>query len=305
MGENSKIEWCDHTFNPWIGCDRVSPGCTNCYAEALNRRHKWVKWGWKEDRKRTSEAYWKRPFAWDAKPIVENGHARKPRVFCASMADWLDEGVPMSWRLDLLHLIYMTQNLNWLLLTKRPENWHLVERCLLDGTDRPDHAEPIGFEAWAGNWMSRRKVPGNVWVGATVENQEFALKRIPELLRIPARIRFLSCEPLLGPVVLPYRDGLLSDYDWAAEDNQLIAPPGGFTYAKINWVIAGGESGPNARPSDPRWFRDIRDQCEDVGTPFFFKQWGEFAPVGPGMDRVGKRAAGRLLDGFEHLHWPA
>jgi protein gp37 len=118
MAENSKIEWCDHTFNPWIGCQKVSPGCDHCYAEAMmDKRYGRVQWGPHGERKRTSEDNWKKPLAWAKRA---NGH--RPRVFCASLADWLDNRVPLQWRSDLGRLIEATPELDWLLLTKRPEN---------------------------------------------------------------------------------------------------------------------------------------------------------------------------------------
>ena len=127
MGENSKIEWCNHTFNPWIGCQKVSPGCDHCYAEAMmDHRYGRVKWGPHGERKRTSPANWKNPLRW-----AKQANGRRPRVFCASLADWLDNRVPRDWRSDLGRLIEATPELDWLLLTKRPENheklapWHL------------------------------------------------------------------------------------------------------------------------------------------------------------------------------------
>ena len=131
-------------------------------------------------------------------------------------------------------------------------------------------------------WASSRPWPVNAWAGTTIENQEWADRRIPALLQVPAPVRFLSCEPLLGALTLDLTG--------------------------IHWVIAGGESGPGARPSHPDWFRSLRDQCAAAGVPFHFKQWGEFAPVGDGrgvnVARVGKAAAGRLLDGIEHNDYP-
>jgi len=324
MGENSKIEWCDHTFNPWEGCTKVSPGCANCYAEARNKRYGLDNWGPGKPRRRTSEANWRKPVQWNktilcgacgrAQKIGKENRCcggvmsgpvqtwRRPRVFCASLADWLDDEVPIEWLADLLRLIHETPNLDWLLLTKRPENFkprlQAVKEWLgkrINGTNDRD-IEWCRVTDWLASGSgdqraSAPKPPNNVWIGTTVENQEYADKRIPELLKIPATVRFLSCEPLLGP--LRIKDALRCD-------------------VPIHWVICGGESGPNARPMHPDWARSLRDQCQAAGVAFHFKQWGEWAPdlsqpistTTPGqfayqVKRVGKKAAGRLLDGRE------
>ncbi|UPY35527.1 phage Gp37/Gp68 family protein [Sediminicoccus sp. KRV36] len=286
MGQNSAIEWTDHTFNPWTGCTRVSPGCDHCYAEALSRRSPQTFGSWQPGapRRRTSEAYWRQPLAWNRKVAREG---RRARVFCASMADVFDNQVPEEWRRHLWSLIWETRNLDWLLLTKRPQNI----------------ASMLPPAEWHAEWP----MP-HVWLGTTVENQAEADRRIPQLLAVPAAKRFLSCEPLLGPVDLSA---------WWKE-----SPPGS-TYWHPNglhWIIAGGESGRGARPMHPHWARSLRDQCAAASVPFFFKQWGDFAwratgeaagAVNGGFAipiaavRVGKKAAGRLLDGREHNEVPA
>jgi len=320
MSENSKIEWCDHTFNPWEGCQKVGPGCDNCYAESRNARFSGgqaVNWGPGAPRRRTSRANWGKPLAWNrgaGEFFAE--HGRRQRVFCASLADIFDNEVNPQWRRDLFDLIELTPNLDWLLLTKRVGN---VVRML------PTH-----------DWAAR----ANVWLGATIVNQEEADRDIPKLLAVPARVRFLSMEPLLGPVDLTRIDinGHSEIYPLTGttdceDDDGRPAPdiPG------IDWVIAGGESGPGARPMHPDWVRSLRDQCQGAGVPFLFKQWGEWAPtwmeahshmglsappdpagfdsiagtkfiVGEYTDgriheelwpvlKVGKKAAGRLLEG--------
>ena len=174
----------------------------------------------------------------------------RPRVFCASLADWLDDEVPIEWLVDLLELIRTTPNLDWQLLTKRPENW----------AGHIDHAgtsidENKDLYEWIEAWQ-RGKPPANVWIGTTVENQEYANKRIPVLLTIPARIRFLSCEPLLGAL------DIAQYLKW-----------GDFT-PLVQWVICGGESGRDARSMNPDWSRSLRDQCENAKVPFFMKQMG-------------------------------
>ena len=175
MAENSKIEWTDHTFNPWIGCQHVSPGCDHCYAEAQNRFYRWNggEWGPHAPRKRTSEANWRKPAQWN-RAAQSDGVRRK--VFCASLADWLDNKVQQSWRNDLATLIHATPNLDWLLLTKRIENY---ER----------------FAPWS-------KAPRNVWLGVTCENQQYYNRRWSILSGIKAEIRFISYEPALGRLEL-------------------------------------------------------------------------------------------------------
>lgn len=166
MGENTAIEWCDHTFNPWIGCQKVGPGCDHCYAERdMDHRFGRVKWGPGQVRQRTSAANWKKPLAWN-RAAERDGVRRK--VFCASLGDWLDNAVPNQWREDLAALIEATPHLDWLLLSKRSGNFDKLA---------PWHADDI---------------PANVWLGITVVNQEEADRDIPKLLAIPAVVRFLS-----------------------------------------------------------------------------------------------------------------
>jgi len=314
VSANSKIEWTDHTFNPWIGCTKVSPGCEHCYAEARDQRFaKGVHWGKGAPRQRTSAANGKQPLAWDREAryaqtcVISGDPSFRPRVFCASLADWLDDEVPVEWLADLLELIRGTPHLDWLLLTKRPENWRrrlqAVTDVCGDKFNGPDPFSPA-YEWLIGD------APANVWIGTTVEDQPRAAQRIPHLLDIPARVRFLSCEPLLGWVDFEPVLGVLSDRDRDA--------------AGIDWVICGGESGPAARPMHPDWARSLRDQCAAAGVPFFFKQWGEWQqvmsqqevrerasgnfktlPAGSAFVRVGKKAAGRLLDGREWNEFPA
>ena len=215
----------------------------------------------------------------------------RPRVFCASLADWLDDEVPIEWLADLLALIHATPNLDWQLLTKRPELFrHRLHKISRDSE-------------LACRWHMLFQAPPNVWLGTSVEDQTRAAERIPLLLQTPAAVRFLSCEPLLGDICLSnFNPRLGPGYDFE----------GG-----IHWVIAGGESGPHARPMDPAWARSLRDQCTAAGVPFFFKQWGEWLPSGQddaqGRNqctdadflRVGKHRAGRLLDGREWNEMPS
>lgn len=177
MAENSKIEWTDHTFNPWIGCQKVSLGCDHCYAESLSNRYGWVEWGPHGERKRTSAANWRKPIAWNK---AAKAAGKPARVFCASLADWLDNRVPQQWRIDLGGLIDATPHLDWLLLTKRPENY--------------GHLAP---------WI---KAPGNVWLGVTAEDQAHYDRRWDTLSQISAKVRFISYEPALGPLRLHSAD---------------------------------------------------------------------------------------------------
>jgi len=248
MSENSKIEWCDHTFNPWEGCEKVSPGCKNCYAEARNKR--WgggvaKNWGHGASRRRTSENNWKQPLKWNR--AAEFAEVR-PRVFCASLADWLDPAVDPQWLSDLLFLISATRHLDWLLLTKRPQLFRERMESVMALNDVSSQI--------AARWLANcDSPPHNIWVGTSVEDQARAQERIPELYEIPARIRFLSCEPLLEAVNL---------WDWLCEP---ICP-------LVDWVIVGGESGSNARVFSPDWARELQAQCLFSVTPFFMKQMG-------------------------------
>lgn len=270
MAEQTSIEWCDHTFNPWTGCTKVSPGCRNCYAETLRARFGHDdEWGPNGVRTRTSESYWRQPLKWD-RAAAEAGVRR--RVFCASLADVFEDRPELDeWRSDLWELIQATPNLDWLLLTKRPEHIPLLASGLLRCTlcsEPPTH--PFNLRCTCGEARITQLLPSNVWVGTSVESQNVA-KRVDFLRAVPAHVRFLSCEPLLGPI------------DFGPEG-----------LAGIGWVIVGGESGPNARPMHPEWVRSIRDQCVAAGVPFLFKQWGEYDENGV---KVGKKKAGRIVDG--------
>lgn len=304
MAENSNIEWTRHTFNPWIGCQKVGSGCDHCYAEAWDARGLQrceTRWGAHAERTRTSPANWRKPLAWDK---AAKAAGERHRVFCASLADVFDNhpSILPEWRADLWALIRATPNLDWMLLTKRPGN---IAKMLPDD--------------WGNGYP-------NVWLGCTVVNQEEADRDVPKLLAVPAAVRFLSMEPLLGPVSLihlrrynpkglPWINalrGLVTRGQYLARSpeecsfntsTQLIPPE----LPKLDLVIVGGESGPGARPMHPDWARSLRDQCVAAGVAFHFKQWGEYSPLlcADGLDddlmwrmvRRGKKAAGRLLDG--------
>ena len=254
MGAITPIAWCDATFNPWVGCLRVSTACDRCYAAALSWRYGWRDgkgcdlWDVHADRKRTSSAYWRGPLRWNERAQAEG---TRRRVFCASMADVFDNQVPTSWRIDLWSLIRSTPALDWFLLTKRPQN---IRNML--PTD------------WAAGWP-------NVWLGTTTENQEEANRRIPHLVATPAAVRFLSVEPMLEPVdVAPWL--VLSSHK---------------ERAPISWTIVGGESGGGARPMHPDWIRSLRDQVQAAGAKLFVKQIGSNHTFWPNVTGKGEDPA--------------
>lgn len=326
MAEYTHISWADHTFNPWIGCMKVGPACDGCYAEALmstTGRMKRVEWGAPGQgvgtRSRTSASNWKQPLKWnrEAAAAVEawrtNPFARpetpKPSrfVFCASLADVFDNAVPNEWRLDLFDLIRKTPHLTWLLLTKRPQN---IVKLFSQATG----AEQFGHPPFSSFW------PRNAAVGCTVVTQGEADRDVPHLLAAKAALNpafaFLSMEPLLGPVDLTrinVRGATLLDAlrGWHGQGRD--------RGVAIDWVITGGETDQGshkARPSHPDWFRSLRNQCAAAGVAYHHKQNGEWlhrpeilSAGGPGvhrfddgawMDRIGKKAAGRTLDGVIH-----
>jgi len=288
VSENSKIEWTDYTFNPWMGCTKVSPGCANCYAEALiDRRYGKAKWGKGQPRVRTSAANWKLPLKWnrwtadieddpDVQYFKSTGvlTTTRPRVFCASLADWLDDEVPIEWLGDLLSLIYSTPNLDWLLLTKRPGNFHeRLRNCV------PHDAVTFGMRH---DWL-HGYAPANVWLGSSVEDQKRADERIPELLKIPARVRFLSVEPMLGPI-----DFTTGGY---------LRGPAMQICPTVNWVIFGGESGAGARPCNIEWIRDGVRQCRAAGVAPFVKQLGSVPCYVPKTIQSGRHVEITKIDG--------
>jgi protein gp37 len=282
MGEITEISWASGTFNPWWGCARVSKACRKCYAEAFAHRLGMDIWGQSNGRRFFDDKHWNQPRLWNRKAEKEG---RRRQIFCASMADVFEDhdGLPEQ-RERLWALIADTPWLDWLLLTKRPQNI-------------------ASMVPWV-------VAPDNVWLGTTTEDQECADERIPHLLSNPAVVHFLSCEPLLSSLNLA---------GWLGSD-------------KVNWVLCGGESGSDPHPMHPDWARSLRDQCIAAGTPFHFKQWGEYrtfltsadpehdptawlshdgrlrsedeavsepATDWIGVHRIGKKRAGRLLDGRE------
>lgn len=248
----SKIEWTDKTWNPVTGCTKVSQGCKHCYAETFYERFH----GKGSFRNVTChEARLRIPFSWK-KPSM---------VFVNSMSDLFHEDVPFAFIRSVLHTIYHAPLHIFQVLTKRPQR--MVE-----------------FFQWLDNSDLAANFP-NMWLGVSVEDQKAADERIPLLLQVPAVVRFLSCEPLLGPLNI-YQHLAYGEWDL----NLSTA-----TTQKINWVICGGESGNGARPMQPEWVRSMCDQCTSAGVPFFFKQWGG----------RNKKITGRLLDGIEWNQWPS
>jgi protein gp37 len=319
MAETTAIEWARATWSPWEGCQKAGPGCDHCYAESMNRwLRKGENWGPGAPRREYSDKHWEKPLKWNDQAAAAG---EQWRVF-PSVCDPFDKAAPDGARDRFWLVVEATPNLTWLLLTKRIGNvLNMVP---------PSWLKP-------GGW------PSNVWLGATIVNQEEADRDIPKLLATPATVRFLSMEPLLGPVDLsaalkPWpgycqvcgagltpRDATSCDACGSADHDE------GYAVRRVlrpNWVIVGGESGHKARPMHPDWARGLRNQCEAAGVPFLFKQWGEWIPAGqpyPGqgdgewapirefgydeegrtrLHRIGKKAAGRLLDGVEWNQFP-
>jgi len=271
VGETTAISWTDHTFNPWMGCTKVSPGCDHCYAEGLGKRTGKVQWGDDAERVLTSDGYWKNPLKWNRAAEAEG---RRHRVFCASMADVFEDRADLiAPRQRLFDLIYETPWLDWQLLTKRPQN-----------VGHWDSGEWVGYAP-----------PPNVWIGTTAEDQERASERLPLLMNIPAAVRFLSCEPLLGPIDLTRAlGGVWQCRGILADDYETVGRFDNLRDFGPDWVIVGGESGPGHRPLNLDWARTIRDDCAKAGIAYFFKQVGGRTPT----------AGGDLLDGVMHKEFP-
>ena len=301
--EGTSIEWATHSFNPWRGCSRVSKGCERCYAESQSKRNLKVlgQWGPNGTRVVANEAKWAEPAKWDrqyqeaydewhAHGMDEGPPPERPRVFCASMADvfedWhghmVDSQGDVLWfkrgsivragqttpclslgertatmsdaRARLFRLIHETPNLDWLLLTKRPEN---IAKHLAEYANRID---TYAAEAFSKVWSRR------VWLGTSVENQDAADERIPHLLKVPAAVRFLSCEPLLGPVNLLQSDSF-SDGEGGGVAYAIAGSEWDMGQPGIDWVIVGGESGHGARPCDVAWVRESVGQRRAAEGP--------------------------------------
>ncbi len=342
----TKIEWADAVWNPVTGCTKISPGCQNCYAERMSKRLA-GRCGYPEDE----------PFKVTLHPerLHEPSRLKKPRrIFVNSMSDLFHEDVPDSFIRDIFWRIWFYRQHTFLVLTKRPERIAGKGQCSNCG-----YLAPVGNDEECPNYGVTEKYmhdqgfakiprdwPKNLWLGVTAENQEMADKRIPLLLQTPAAIRFVSVEPMLGPVDLSNIWEVCPECgSW-----EIYEPRGEMRYCDdcgvdvpkpkigIDWVICGGETGPGARPMHPDWVRSLRDQCQAAGVPFLFKQFGEWtpdltnyhseplepfrvrwmhpdgtvSPIGSGLAmggsitiyHIGKKKAGRLLDGREWDEFP-
>lgn len=337
MAEKSRIEWTDATWNPTTGCTKVSPGCKRCYAE--------LEWARLAANPKT--VYFGRAFT-DVQIHADRlgtplRWAKPRRIFVDAMSDLFHEDVPSAFIAEVFGVMAGCPQHTFQLLTKRPER-------MLELMNAPWFQQMV--RDFVAGWPEAETMTwplANVWLGVSAEDQETADRRIPLLLDTPAAVRWVSLEPLLGPVTLTDVPNNLG----VAEGQRHIDALGGFAWecdgpsyvdtcgigSRIDWVVVGGESGQKARPMHPDWVRSLRDQCEDYCVPFNFKQWGEFqlsksgceviesnesgAPLaawpdgqiangtaeqhgGPGtlIHRVGKKAAGRLLDGRLHDAFP-
>lgn len=330
------IEWTDRTWNPIVGCSIVSPGCTNCYAmkmagrlQRMNRRNLSYVNRYDDTTMRVNgKTVWsgltrKAPNHTLLEPL---GRKVSTRYFVNSMGDLFHENIPDDWIDDVFAVIVRCPQHTFQVLTKRPERMLQYITALIAAKRRiawiasEMRGSFIGgiqaMDAFLGHDRKTRMPLKNLWLGVSAERQQEWDERVEILGRTPAALRFVSVEPMLGPI----------DCGNAFDD-----PPDGSEYGPIDWIICGGESGPGARPMHPDWARSLRDQCQAAKTPFFFKQWGEhIAETIPGTcvdlkrdlapnqsvawgdgntnhtryTRVGKKAAGRLLDGREHNDMP-
>lgn len=349
MSDNTKIEWADATVNAVNGCTVVSPGCKHCYA--MKQAHRFpARQGLTQQS--AGGMVWTGEVRLNEKPLLQPLAWRRPRrIFWNAHGDLFHESVPDEWIDKVFAVAALTPQHTHMILTKRAARMREYLDDFRGDWSRIDGIwREIGKLTDAGAKIDPEReidlpLP-NVWLGVSVEDQARADERIPDLLATPAAVRFLSCEPLLGPVNLnavKFLDRITEHggreagwesalnglrYDmWVGDDEDPMKPG----HPKLDWVIAGGESGPGARPMHPDWVRSLRDQCKAAGTAFFFKQWGEWLPFGsidgdgnfnsrdrgekPGLwhvwpsngfsVRVGKQQAGRLLDGIEHSEFPA
>lgn len=317
MADNTKIEWTDATWNPVNGCSLASPGCTNCYA--MKQAHR-VPQRRGLTRHTSGGMVWTGEVRFDEAKLTQPLHWKRPRrIFVCAHGDLFHDAVPDEWIDRVFAVMALCPQHTFQVLTKRSARMRRYfdgigprkpVRAWMRANDDIEHQPPFPLP--------------NVWLGVSVEDQRRALERIPDLLATPAAVRWLSCEPLLEEISL-------RDDSWSTDWMQEPGLPG------IDWVVAGGESGPGARPMHPDWPRALRDQCAAAGVPFFFKQWGDWAQHPSGepvtirqyndqiryidvtsgqqkrnptrfsdetMRRIGKRTAGRLLDGIEHNAMP-
>ena len=322
MSAKTGIEWCDSTWNCIRGCSRVSAGCTHCYAESIAARFSGPGQAYEGLAKMTpSGPRWTGKVELVPDRLEDPRHWKKPRrVFVNSMSDLFHESLPVGDIMRVFGVMSLAPQHQFQILTKRPQRMLLILNG--KGADRwcrDSAAATANNSSLQISWPLK-----NVWLGVSIEDQATADERIPLLLQTPAAVRFVSYEPALGPVDFTewLRDGF-------PEGEQLLDPH--FMRhgtPRLDQIITGGESGPGARPSNPNWHRSVRDQCQEAGVPYFFKQWGEWAPLDVAgseasggwapiktpdrlaqfdeeiMFRIGKKAAGRLLDGREWSEFP-
>lgn len=342
------IEWTDVTWNPIRGCSRVSEGCRNCYAEKVAARFsgpgqayeglaefRIIGQGTPAERR---EAHWTGKLKFLEEDLGLDGvlsapmRMRKPRkIFVNSMSDLFHPEVKDWWIDMILAVIADCPQHTFQVLTKRPERMleyfskftsasAAADRLswVLDDSGQCDFNEEFAcrvanrINGVCGEEHNVGWPLKNLWLGVSVEDQKTANERIPLLLQTPAVVRWISAEPLLGPLGLtrlPWRDGAFIDALTGWEHFGVGYAEGG---PRLDWIVAGGESGPHARPMDPEWVRGLRDHAMLADVPFFFKQWGEFVPAVAkgavsgevGMRRVGKKSAGAVLDGREWRQMP-
>jgi len=344
MSEHSKIEWTDATWNPVRGCSLISDGCTHCYA--MKQAHRFS--GPDKAYEGLTELGPDGP-RWNGNITLVESELDKPlrwkrprKIFVNSMSDLFHEDVPDEFMEEVWARMVVCDRHIFIILTKRPERMYkfLAAQDWNRVSKRVVKIEPFAAAKTLDRKKRGQRIFQNVWLGVSVENQKTADDRIPPLLECPAAVRFVSYEPALGPVDLTnlsvQTHGGIEQWDALDKvDAGDAEPPAPDTV--LDWVIAGGESGPGARPSHPDWFRQVRDDCQAAGVPFFFKQWGEWGEIHPTfgenlgglmrrgtvrivkavgenngrlekddvfMRRVGKKGTGDLLDGRQYHQFP-
>lgn len=327
---STKIEWTDTVWNPTTGCNKISAGCKNCYAERMHKRLQSM------GQKKYQTDFNKGVQTWEDELLKPLSWKKPRRVFVNSMSDLFHEDVPFEFIDNVFAVMAVTPQHTYQVLTKRADRMEEYLTYTYRSYQILASIQDLGLDF--GKASKTRPLP-NVWLIVSVENQEQLDERVPRLLRCPAAVRGLSCEPLLGPLDLS-KVSITTREVGPFVINPLTGISGNEDVSnwpdcgKIHWVIAGGESGPGARPMHPDWVRSLRDQCQAAGVPFFFKQWGEYLPANhwdlekmgghfadskkkrieqpdlinegcwSAMYKVGKKAAGRLLDGLEWNEFP-